>query len=221
MQLKIGCLAVLFVAGCSHIPFEETRYVPLENADPVKVVKHYEDKLPENFQLLNSVVIEYNWKKFSGLGLIDINKREATYAIAFLSPMGLKLFELEGNKDRVTRYFIPDQITSRKEFLSRMIGDAVKRTYFDLTPSSGTGASIDKFRIIFRLPSGEGTIAYEFAGPDSYLVEKSYYEEDRLNWRVSYYEYQKKKDGIYPGGIIFNNYQYGYSLTFKLKEVLD
>jgi hypothetical protein len=64
-------------------------------------------------------------------------------------------------------------------------------------------------------------IKYEFAGPGGHLVEKSYYEKNRLKWKVSYYEYERKDGRIYPVGIIYNNYLYGYSLTLKLKEIFN
>ncbi|MFA4830297.1 MAG: hypothetical protein WC594_13885, partial [Thermodesulfovibrionales bacterium] len=60
---------------------------------------------------------------------------------------------------------------------------------------------------------------YVFAGADGNMVEKNYYEDNTLIWRVSFYEYRQKDGKIYPGGIILNNYKYGYSLTVRLKEI--
>ncbi len=72
-----------------------------------------------------------------------------------------------------------------------------------------------------RQPWGSGIVEYIFAGADGYLVEKNYYEKDILNWRVSYYEYRQKDGKIYPRGIILKNYKYRYSLTVRLKEIID
>lgn len=221
MQLRIGFLVVLFVAGCTKVPFEKTLYVPLDHADPAAVVKQYENRLPDKYRLLNSVVIKYNGKKFAGLGFVDINATGRTYGLACLTPMGLKLFELSGNDEKVTGYFVPDQITKHKEFFANMIGEDIRRIYFDPVPSTDAVSGLDTYQVIFRQPQGAGTLVYLFAGAGGHLVRKSYYEEHKLMWKVSYYEYQEKESGLYPGGIILNNYKNGYSLTFRLKEVLN
>jgi hypothetical protein len=220
MQLVIGLSVILLITGCTSIPFEKTHYVPLDDTDPLTILERYENNLPEHYQLLNAMIMEYNWKKFSCLGLIDVNMREKTFAVACLNPMGLKLFELSGNSEGVNNYFVPDKFPHREAFANE-VGEDIIRIYFDLVPSPSARTKRKKFEIIFRNQSGTGTIEHVFAGPDGYLIKKSYYEDNYLNWRVSYYEYEKRNGGIYPGGIIFNNYLYGYSLTLKLKEILN
>ena len=51
------------------------------------------------------------------------------------------------------------------------------------------------------------------------LIEKRYYEKNRLLWSIFYYEYRQDHGKLYPGGIILRNYRFGYNLVVRLKEV--
>ena len=51
------------------------------------------------------------------------------------------------------------------------------------------------------------------------LIEKRYYEKNRLLWSVFYYEYRQDHGKSYPAGIILRNYRFGYNLIVRLKEV--
>ncbi len=219
-QWLVGILSILFIAGCNNIPFQKTSYVPLESVVPLTVLKQFKNRVPENFQLLNTIVFKYNWNKFSAVGYIDINTREKLFTVVCINPMGIKLFELSGNKDGVTQHFALEEFT-RKGNLASTVGEDIKRIYFDLVPSSEAKIKKEKNQIIFSQPLGAGMIEYVFAGSDGYLIEKNYYNDNELSWRVSFYEYQQKNGKIYPGGVILKNYKYKYSLTVKLKEIID
>lgn len=220
MQLTIGLIALLIIAGCSSIPFEETSYVPLDSEDPAAVIERYRNNIPEHIQLMHAVVFEYNGKKLSCLGFIEVDTGKKTYAVACLSPIGMKLFELTGDSKGVENSFVPGEFM-RKEALVDMIGEDIKRIYFDLVPSSAARTKRKKHELVFRHKSGEGTIEHVFAGEGGYLIKKSYYVDNRLKWKVSYYEYKREDSGVYPGGIILNNYLYGYSVTLRLKGILN
>ncbi len=43
----------LFIAGCSTVPFQETRLVLLGSEDPRNRVERFQKGIPESFQLLN------------------------------------------------------------------------------------------------------------------------------------------------------------------------
>jgi outer membrane biogenesis lipoprotein LolB len=208
------------MVGCSSVPFQKTRYVPQDQAELLRAVEQYDLRLPEYIQLLNTMVIEYQWKKLSCLGVIELKMREHTYAVACLSPLGVKLFEVSGNRDGVTdSYVLADVI--RDDALIQTIGEDMKRIYFDLVPSSGASTIVKKDRAIIRRGADAGIMKYEFGGEDISLVNKSYYENNVLKWKVSYYEYQEKDGQLHPGGIVLNNYVQGYRLTLTLKEIMN
>ena len=80
-RLAAALLAVL-LAGCASAPFKEAARVPLENVDPQRVVEGFRNSVPERFQLLNTIVFEYNWFTFAGLGYIEVNAADRFYNVA-------------------------------------------------------------------------------------------------------------------------------------------
>ncbi|OGW68666.1 MAG: hypothetical protein A3J72_09415 [Nitrospirae bacterium RIFCSPHIGHO2_02_FULL_40_19] len=219
MRIPFAMLILLvFSYGCSNIPFQKTSYVPLDSVDPWTIVRQFRNNSPENFQLVNTIVFQYSWNKFSGIGYIKGNIREKTFTVVCINPIGIKLFELSGNKYKVDSHFVLEQFSKKGDF-AKAVGDDIRRIYFDTVPSSGAKIKKKKFQIVFTELLETGIVEYIFAGPGGYLVEKNYYEEGILNWKVSYYEYQQNNEKIYPAGIILKNYKYGYTLTIKLKEI--
>jgi hypothetical protein len=103
--------------------------------------------------------------------------------------------------------------------LPSAVGRDIRRIYFDLVPTDKATFWKGKYKINFRQPYGSGVMEYEFAGIGQELVEKSYYENDELMWRISYYEYREQNGKHYPQGMIMINYQYGYQLTVRQKEL--
>lgn len=213
-----GFLGALLLTGCSSVPFQKTANVSLKERDPLTIVDKFKKSLPRRFQLLNTILYKYGWNKFSTIGYIEINTGTKTFAAAGMNPMGLKLFELTGDKDSVKTLFMMEKFRKNDKFAASA-GEDIRRIYFDLVPSADAEIKKGDYRLEFRQRAGTGSIVYIFAGAGGYLTEKKYYEDNKLKWRVSYYEYRRKDGRIYPGGIVLNNYRYGYSLTVKLKEI--
>jgi hypothetical protein len=218
MRWSAGLLVVLVIAGCSSVPFQKISYVPLDGVDSLAIVDKYKSSLPQHLRLLNTLVYRYGWKKFSTIGYIDIDRRTKTFTAVSLTPMGFKLFELTGDENSVKTSFMLEEFGREGDF-ARVAGEDIRRIYFDLIPSADAQIIKERFRIIFRQRFQNGALIYVFAGKEGYLIEKKYYENSKLNWSVSYYEYQQKDGKIYPRGIILNNYKYGYNLVIKLKEI--
>jgi hypothetical protein len=209
---------IVCLYGCAVIPFQKTSYVPMDSAEPQVLVDAFRNNSPESFQIMNTIVFEYNWNKFSGIGYIYVDTAEKAFRVVCMNPMGVKLFELSGNKGGIVQHFVLEQFSKQGNFAGT-VGEDIRRIYFDLLPSLAAYIKKKKYEIVFSEPSGAGVMEYKFAGTGGYLVEKNYYEETTLNWGISYYEYLEKNGRIYPRGIILNNYKYGYSLTIKLKDV--
>ena len=215
--IKAGIVFVCLY-GCSSVPFQKTVYAPLSAEDPWMLVEHFNEASPVSFQIMNTIVFEYNWNKFSGIGYIYVDTAEKAFRAVCMNPMGVKIFELSGDKGGIVPHFMLEQFSKKGNFAGT-VGEDIRRIYFDLTPSLMAHVKKKKYEIIFRESAGAGVMEYIYAGAGGYLVEKNYYEENALNWGVSYYEYEQRDGLIYPRGIILNNYKYGYSLTVRLKEV--
>ena len=211
-------LVLMLVGGCSSAPFREAALVPLEIADPQAVVERFRSGNSENFQLLSSIVFEYTWFTFGGIGYIEVNARDRFYKVACMNYMGVQLFEVSGSRDGVLSQSAIGPLADKGD-IARAVGDDIMRVYFDLVPSSQARIARKKDRLVFRQPSDEGALEYVFAGAPTVLRTKTYYEDNRAVWRVSYYEYLQKNGKQFPLGIVLQNYKHGYRLIVRQKEI--
>lgn len=214
-------LCILFlIIGCESIPFQKELDQPYTSINPATVRERFKDSLPERYSLLNTIVFEYNWTIFSGIGFIDVDTAKRTCTLVCINQMGMKLFEISIDKDNINTIFALPEFTLTGD-IAKAVGEDIKRISFDLVPSDRAEAIKEKFAVVFRQKEGEGTAEYIFSGQDKYLKEKTYYESSIPVWRVSFYEYQSRDGKIYPGGTILKNYKYGYRLIVRLKEISD
>ncbi|HEX9021880.1 MAG TPA: DUF3261 domain-containing protein [Nitrospirota bacterium] len=213
----IAFLLVFGAVACVRVPFQETELVPLGSEDPRGIVERFQASIPESFQLLSTVVFEYNWRAFPPvLGYVDISTKDHSFNVVGINPMGVKLFELSGDRSSVTTRYAIAAFT-RYGDIGAAVGNDIRRIYFDLVPSPNAAVGKHRYRIVFRQPFDQGTLEYVYAGQGD-LVEKNYYEDQALVWRVRYYEYTGQNGKRWPRGILFLNYRYGYRLTIRHKE---
>jgi hypothetical protein len=210
-------IVFLLIASCSTVPFRETAYAPVGAENPQSLVQRFQASLPDKFQLLNTVVFEYNWRKFAAVGYLDIDRQAGAFKVACLNPMGVKLFELSGDRNSITDLYTIAAF-SRYGDITTVVGNDIRRIYFDLVPSAHARIWKRTYSMSFRQPSGAGTLEYIFSGPQADLVEKNYYDNDGLSWRVSYYEYRDQNGKRFPQGIVLLNYHYHYRLTVRHRE---
>ena len=219
---RLLCLILLclLASGCAGVPFQETPRVPLESADPRGVVRQFQATLPESFQLVNSVVFQYYWRSFMGMGYLDVDRRAGTFKVACLNPLGVQLFQLTGDRTSIESQSSLAQLKEYKE-LPTTVGNDIRRIYFDLVPAANAEIFRGRYQIAFRQKSGAGELSYLYAGAGRDLIEKTFYQDGDIRWRVTYYEYREEKGKRYPQGILLVNYQYGYRLTVRQKELFS
>jgi len=216
-SLIVVLLMNLLLAGCSSVPFQKTTLVALESADERNILERFKARMPDSFQLLTTVVFEYNSRKFSSIGTVQINRLDGVFKVAGMNPMGVKLFELSGDQNSVTSHYAITDF-SRYGDIATAVGNDIRRMYFDLVPGPEARTWKRKYTQIFRQPSGAGFLEYVFAGRGGELIEKRYYEEDGIVWKASYYEYRDQDGKRWPQGIVFIHYSYGYRLIVRQKE---
>jgi hypothetical protein len=204
--------------GCSTVPFQRTSYVPVGSVDPQLARKEFESFMPDRFQIINTIVFKYKWHSSSALGYLNVDRGLKTFSASCLNPMGIKLFELSGDKDVVKTNYVLEELLKRGD-LPQVAGEDIRRIYFDNVPSGEAKVKKEKYKIVFNEPRGSGVIEHIFAGNPMMLIEKKYYEKKQLTWSVFYYEYRRERDKYYPAGIILRNSRFGYNLTVRLKEV--
>jgi len=201
------------------VPFKEAEFVPMEVSDPYVVVERFRSVNPEHFQMLNTIVFEYNnWITFGGIGYVEINTADYFYKVACMNHMGVKLFEVSANRDGVLSQYAIGPLADKGD-IARTVGDDIRRMYFDLVPRPDAWSWMRNTTLIFRQSFGAGVLEYVFAGRAGDLIEKRYYEEDGIVWKASYYEYRDQDGKRWPQGIVFIHYSHGYRLIVRQKEL--
>jgi hypothetical protein len=219
MRKIIICVLMLVSAvGCSSLPLRRIDYVALDSVDPKQLLEEYSGALPERSQVINSVVFQYKWQSFSALGYTDVRRDSGSFAVSCMNPVGIKLFELSGDKESIKTNFVLKELLKKGD-LPRVVGEDIRRIYFDIIPSDRAALERKQYRFVFTAPYGEGLMKHVFAGSGHVLVEKGYYEKGRCLWRVFYGQYRREAGKLYPAGIMLKNYRYGYNLIIRLKEV--
>jgi len=212
-------ILVAFFYGCIHAPIQGTTSSSAESAAPQAVVERFRLSIPEIFQLLNTVVFEYNGQKFLGLGTLEIDTNKHLFRVACLNPMGVKLFELSGDERTVTTQYAIGALLQYGDIAAAVSTD-IRRIYFNLLPSSEASVWKRKYRFHYRQIWDAGFIEYIFSRQQGDLVEKRYYDENHIiAWQISYNGYRDFRGKRFPQDIILVNYQHGYTLTVHHKEL--
>lgn len=211
-------LILLTNLGCSSLPFKNIDYVALDDVNPENLRQEFKTALAQKLEIINSIVFEYKWQSFSALGYTQLDLENNTFQVSCMNPVGIKLFELTGNRSQIKPIFVLNELLQRGD-LPRAVGEDIRRIYFDLIPSAQAKIEKEKYRIIFSQPSGAGKMQYIFAGPQHWLVEKHYSEKNRKVWSVFYYDYLMDQNKLYPAGLILKHHRFGYNLVIRLKEV--
>ncbi|MCK4389439.1 MAG: DUF3261 domain-containing protein [Desulfobacterales bacterium] len=217
-QLIIVGLLVLSSTGCSSIPFQRVSYIPVDAIEPAAVRREFAQSLPPQFQLVNTIVFQYGRYAISVIGYSAVDTRQKVFTVAGLNPLGVKLFELSGDANDVECRFAIEEFTRRGNF-ARAVADDIRRIYFDRVPGPEAKVYKEKYKIIFRQATAAGVMEYVFAGIDNALIEKRYYKGSCRVWTVSYYEYRREKEKLYPAGIILTHHEHQYQLVVRLKEI--
>ena len=219
-RFKLMLLLIIFLAstGCSSIPFKSIDYVALDNLNPDNLRLEFKAVLAQKLEVINSIVFEYKWHSFSALGYTQLDLENNTFQVSCMNPVGIKLFELTGNRKEVRSSFVLNELLQRGD-LPQAVGEDIRRIYFDLVPLAQAKIKKDKYRIIFSQPSGAGQMEYIFAGNQHWLIEKHYSEKNHKLWSVYYYDYLMDKGKLYPASLILKHHRFGYNLIIRLKEI--
>ena len=221
MRILMAATALILLAGCASVPFEEHRRVNVSHMDPGEVAAAYSALLPERLSLLSSLVFRYTFiGKVSALGTLEADIKGRWFSVVGLSPLGVKLFSVEADEGGIRDRFVMGPLSERGDLAGAVAGD-IWRIYFDLVPSPGARVRKKKNSIEFVEPFGGGFLVHVFAGPEGLLIMKKFYKHGVLRWKVGYYEYISEGGRLYPGGIVLTDRVSGYQLTARTKKIYD
>lgn len=207
-------------ASCTTVPpFEEEPLVPI-NLTPLEIRQNADKLYPHRFKVLSSVTFKYFGHSMSAMGLTIIDEESGDYSVILLNPMGIKIFELVVENDKVKSLYAIEDIHRMGGDIT-IIGEDIKRAYFQRVPSLRSTVSCAETLVTFSENIDEGTLNHVFGGENFDLREKILEKNGEKLWSVRYYDYREKNNESHPFGIYLENYDHGYQLIIRLKENYD
>jgi hypothetical protein len=218
-RLALVGVAALCLLGCSTPPFRAIELVSMQDVDPEAMRDEFARALPERFLIVNSVTFEMRGRAFSAIGYTRVDASRESFTVVGLHPAGgLKLFEVSGDSESARCTFALEEFSRWGDFPTAVAEDT-RRMYLDRVPGPDARISKRRDRILFAQGGEGGAVEYVFGGSEGVLIEKRYYEGGSRIWSVSYHDYRRAGDSLYPVGIVLENARRGYRLVVRLREI--
>lgn len=211
---------ILISAGCAHVPFDKTPKVPLGNVTSAAIRQQAAADTPSKFSVLNSIVFEKFGRAVMALGYTDVDMDADTVTVTALSPAGVKLFEFKEQGGVIQQQYVIEHLAQLGDVVTAVSAD-IRNIYFDRVPPPQAEVQRKKYTCEFKASVKTGVTRYVFGGQDKALLRKIFQQNGKRRWTVSYYERQKHGRHLFPRGIVLKNYENGYRLTVRLKDILD
>lgn len=197
--------------------------LPPEPADVARVQAAYNGVRPTAFEAKQSLVFGFRphwwWPtvRMTTLGYATVNPRTGDYAVVCLSPMGLKLFEVE-RKDGRTEARIAMPVKGDPDEVGRAMGRDISRLYFDLVPPPDAKVSRKRESLVFRSSTGEDWREYEFDILTTRLVRKTESRGGECS-TVTFGDYERFSCGVLPTTMELINQKSRYTLTLRTLDI--
>jgi len=216
----LAYVLIFGICGCATFPFETPEAANMTEVSPNDLLDRFEERLPRRFTLLNSLVFHFGFsERVSALGYISIDRDKHLFHVVCMSPMGVKLFEVSGDNRNILKHFAIGPF-GKNPYFFRSVAEDIRRVYFDLVPPPDASIFKGSERVYFYAETAEGDeTVYRYGSPEHVLLDKTSSRNQEGLWRVSYFEYRETPEGYLPGGTVLENWQYGYRIVIRLKDI--
>lgn len=218
MRLFTALLAsLLLLSACAEAPLRKDEPLALPGNGPQATVEYFRVKTPDKFSGFNSIVFEIAGQKFLGMGFVEIDRKQRSFRVICLNPMGVKLFDLSGDDHGAVLNYAIEPLAQQGDIAAAVAND-IRRAYLDLVPNAAATPRVDKQSITYGGGTPAGYVEHIFAKNEGNLVEKRLYDEQLISWSVAYSAYRENGGMRTPGNIVITDYKNGYQLTIREKE---
>jgi hypothetical protein len=220
VKLRFAWLVLLaMMAGCAKLPFEAEQLPQLTNADPSAMRESFARAFPERFTTDDTIVIQAPFHNdLAVLDVLRVDRAAGKFELVALNHLGIKLFDLSGDRANVTVGYVLPLLMGEKDILISIAHD-IGNMYLDLIPTEAAKAEIGSNKIRFSDKLSGGTLVYDFGGGPAVLLEKHLDGWFWTKWRVRYFRYSTEFGGLYPRGIVMDNGRYHYRIIVKNRDV--
>lgn len=210
----IMLLCLLAVFGCRSLPWPPAPVASTAGWDAKEVPARFEAGLAPRFELMQSVVFRFGRMEMAGIGVVSVDRPARSFRLACMTPLGMKLFEVAGNGDRIESRFAMGGFGPGDQ-VARAVAEDVRRAYFDMAPSLSANVTRRKHEIVYTEAAGGGVMEHVFSGAAQRLVAKRFCEGRRTTWEILYGPYGEERGGLIPMNVQIRNLLRGYSLVIR------
>lgn len=205
-------LLLVVMAGCAKVPFAHPALPTLVNPNPESIRSAFDRNTPKRFISEDTVIINAPFNQMAALGFVRVDRTAGTFDLMCLNHMGIQLFLLSGDREKTEIRFALPPLMEQKTVLIAIAQD-IRNMYLDVLPGPRAQSRIHPKYVLFS--DLKGQIDYEFGGDSLVLLQKRHGDDLWPIWRVKYYEYVKGPDGLFPRGMVLDNYRYHYRIVVK------
>ena len=207
--VAVLAVSMLFSCGCARFC---VRSLPAEDAR--ELLDAAGERLAGRFEVLSSVVLQYRVARVSALGVTSVDRQEGRFAAAGLNPVGMKIFELSGDRAGVEHAYVMPDIPGGDD-LPSAVAESIRAVYFGLIPAETDDARIRGRYMRIRTAERAGmSYEYLFGFSARRLARKRCYRNGRLLWEVRYTGWGHDAEGrLYPLDARFIHHLYGYRVS--------
>ncbi len=228
MKFMIIFFSLLFMAGCTTMNAPEHKFTALSTINEITAhqqINQYNNLVLQKANIINSTIFTFRGRTLSAFGITKIDTQKKNFSVAGFNPMGITLFQIQIENDRViSSHVIPQFGAQNLDKAADMIIKDIAHIYFnrkiDLQNKS---LEFNEYNITINRQVDKKKYKYIFGGTPLKLTTKVMYENKRKIWSVDYYDYKTVGSSIdgkeIPFKIFFKNYKYGYVLEINTKEI--
>ena len=211
-------LLLPLIGGCAGEPFVREPLPVLHHPDPKALRNAFARTVTDRFISDDTVIIQAPFRNdLAVLGVLRVDRVAGTFELVGLNHLGVKLFDLNGDRQGTTvRFAIPPLMNLHQVLVA--IGDDIRRMYFDLVPGGRAEVQIERRDVKFTQKENGGRLVYVFGGQPGVLLEKRSIGFFGAVWRVRYYRYESQEASLYPAGIVMDNNQFHYRIIVKNRD---
>jgi len=219
MKRRWAILLLLpLIGGCAGEPFVREPLPVQHHPDPSAIRDEFARTMTDRFISDDTVIIQAPFRNdLAVLGVLRVDRVAGTFELVGLNHLGVKLFDLNGDRQGTTVRFAIPPLMKQQEVLVAM-GDDIRRMYFDLLPGHSAAAQIERTDVKFTQKEPGGRLVYEFGGRPGVLLEKKLIGFFGAVWRVRYYRYESQGASLYPRGIVMDNSWFHYRIIVKNRD---
>jgi hypothetical protein len=210
-------LALLLLTSCRTAP-------PPDPAAANGMISRYAAALPVRFDSRQALLFEFRphwwWPSvhLPAIGYATVDRATGDYAMACLSPLGVKLFDIARSNGQV-RCSVPFPAAGDRESARLAMSTDIADLLFDLVPPPDAVATRDGDRLIFCHTTGTQTVEQVFSAVTGRLLTKTRFSDGARVNTICFSGYRDDNGRTYPVQSVLHNHRLGYRLAVTIQTL--